>query len=164
MCVWSKWTLSPPAGNTYKTHDSCHIIQCHHHHTCSMFCAGEVNLLLCCLLLFHCWYSWPCDVFSETRRIFLYEEQNSACFLLSTLLSKFKPVMLCLLICILFSSSQSESAIDEGGEGEYVNLYSNGNDTPHSVCTVCLLSLSVLAWVSLEDIWITNEHQCVNSY
>ncbi|XP_063066927.1 rap guanine nucleotide exchange factor 1b isoform X2 [Engraulis encrasicolus] len=26
----------------------------------------------------------------------------------------------------------SESAIDEGGEGEYVNLYSNGNDTPHS--------------------------------
>ncbi|XP_076140955.1 rap guanine nucleotide exchange factor 1b [Alosa pseudoharengus] len=26
----------------------------------------------------------------------------------------------------------SESAIDEGGEGEYVNLYSNGNDTSHS--------------------------------
>ncbi|XP_042565295.1 rap guanine nucleotide exchange factor 1b isoform X2 [Clupea harengus] len=26
----------------------------------------------------------------------------------------------------------SESAIDEGGEGEYVNLYSNGNNTPHS--------------------------------
>ncbi|KAL2100180.1 hypothetical protein ACEWY4_004574 [Coilia grayii] len=26
----------------------------------------------------------------------------------------------------------SESAMDEGGEGEYVNLYSNGNDTPHS--------------------------------